>query len=358
MRHVAELVLQIALKAKSRMKNRFILLITILVVAATGWTVAWQYFSREAGQAFAKAVEKANDADQRVTCANQRTDGFPFRLAIRCDKPLFAKGDDFEIEAAAMHAQAFVYRPTHQVVDFKSPAQIKAGNLGTLELVWEKARLGSRLDTTGLSAATAKIERARMSLLNPPLELANTALLAEKVTVSARKAADGEAVNSLALGLISSGLEVEGAQYTLPKLSLEASVLAFDIASVLDGHATPFRLWIAKGGEADIRGIRIESGEAKLFTKGWVKLDRDGFISADLDVDSANLDDFIASLGPELAQFQAIGAGLVGVIGQLGADSKIDDTPAKRVKLVIKRGFVSVGLLPLGTIAPLDLSRI
>lgn len=338
------------------MKTRFIIMLTVLVLASAGWTFGWRYLSSEAGHAFSKAIDEANQGEQQIACDNQRTSGFPFRLALRCDNPVYVKGTDLEVKLAGLHAQSFVYRPTHQVVDFKSPAQIKAGQFGTLELTWKKARLGSQLQTSGLIAATAKIEQARLRLLNPPLELENTVIAAEKLLVSARQSAGEEPDNSIVFGIVSNGLAVLGSHYTLPSIAMEASVLAYDIAKVFEGGVSPFPLWIENGGEADVQGISLVSGSAMLFMRGWVKLDQNGFVNADLDVDSTNLMTFVDGMGPELVQFQAISRAIVSAMEGLGEKVTLNGKSAKRVKVSIRKGFVKVGIIPLGAIPQIDLS--
>lgn len=338
------------------MKTRFIVLIATLIVASIGWFFGWHYLSDEAEKAFVTGIKKANHGEQRVSCDNPRSGGFPFRFAVQCDKPSYAKGEDVGFELAGLSAQTVVYRPHHQVVDFKSPALIKAGRLGTLQLVWQKARLGSQLQTDGLSAATAKIEKARLSLINPPAALGETSVTADLVTVSARRSSADEAQNSIALGLISSGLEVLGSRYRLPPVAVEASVLAYDIASVFEGRGSPFPLWIEKGGEADVHGVSIISGNAQVFAKGWVKLDQNGFIHADLDVDSVNVSEFIDAMGPELVQIQSIARAIVAAVEGLGENVTLGSQAAKRVKVTIRKGFVNIGLIPLGSIPQIDLS--
>lgn len=340
------------------MKIRFLLMLAFIAIVAVGWTFGWQFLSGKAENVFVKAVETVNQDEVQVACENRRMGGFPFRLALRCDRSTFVKGKALEVQLAGLHAQSFVYRPRHQVVDFKSPARIKVGKFGTLELIWQKARLGSQLQTNGLSAATAKIENARMVLLNPPPNLANTSLIAESALISARRSAGEEPPNSVILGLISRGLAVNGSKYTLPPIALDASVLAYDIAPAFDGKKPPFPLWIEKGGEADIQGLSLVSGNAALFAKGWVKLDQNGFFNADLNVDSANLLEFVDAMGPELAQIQAISRAVIGTIQGLGENVTLNGKAAKRVKITIRKGFVSVGFIPIGTIPQIDLSRI
>lgn len=338
------------------MKTRFIVLITALIVTSIGWVVGWNYLSGEAEKAFVGVIDKANHGEQRFSCDRPRSSGFPFRLAVECDKPSFAKGEGVSFEFAGLSAQSVVYKPHHQLINFKSPALINAGRLGTLQLVWQKARLGSQLQKNGLSAATAKIEKARLSLINPPIELGDTALSAELITVSARRSSGDEAANSVVLGLVSSGLEVLSSKYRLPPVAADASILAYDIAGAFEGRGSPFPLWIEKGGEADVNGVSLISGNAQIFAKGWVKLDQNGFIHADLDVDSANVGEFIDAMGPELIQIQTVARAIVGAIEGLGEDVTLGSQAAKRVKVTIRKGFVNIGLIPLGAIPQIDLS--
>lgn len=340
------------------MKTRFLVLLAALLIVPVGWIFGWRHLSVASEEAFVGAMEAANRDGVTVACLNPRTGGFPFRLAIHCDNPSFSKDSDLTFSAAGMHAQAFVYRPLHQVVDFRSPAEIKAGRLGTLQLVWQTARLGSQLQTNGLSAATAKIEKARLSFLNSPVELEGTALTAEQVIVNARRTSPEEAADSVVIGLNATALSVEGPQLALPPVSIAGLVLAYGIAGALDGEGEPLPLWIEKGGEAQIQSLDIVSGKAHLAAKGWVKLDLDGFIHADLDVDSANLQAFVEAMGPSLVQFQSVASTVIAAIDGLGENVTLNGEPAKRVKFIIRKGIVKLGIIPLGIIPQIDVARL
>lgn len=338
------------------MKIRFIVMLVALIVISVGWISGWFYLSGEAKTVFTETIRKASNGDRHFQCDNQRTSGFPFRLGVHCDAPTFIKGDNFMMQAAAMHAQAFVYKPLHQVVDFKSPARIKAGKLGTIEIIWQMARLGSQLQSNGLSAATARIKDVRANLVNAPVEFADTSLKADDVLLSARRTSGEEPPDSIMLGTVAKGISVLGSKYALPPVALSASVLAYDIAPVLSGKARPFPLWVQKGGEADIQHFNLISGNAELLLAGWIKLDQDGFANASLNVDSANLLEFVDQMGPELIQIQTIARAVIAAMEGLGKSVSLNGKPAKRVKVSIKRGFVKVGFIPLGTIPRLDLT--
>ena len=272
-----------------RMKTRFKLLIAVVLLASIGWGFGWNFVSAKAQEQLDQALARVNTGDRKLSCENRRSGGFPFRLVVSCDETVFERGGDIAVNFAGLDAQAFVYRPHHQVVDFKSPARIKAGRLGTVEITWKKARLGSKLQANGVNAATARVEEARASLLDAPPEIAGTSLFAKSVLVSARRTTGDEQADSVVFGTITKAIEMLGSQYKLPPIDVEASVVAHDIAPAFSGKGKPLHLWIQKGGEADIQGISLLSGNAELFARGWVKLDLDGFLNADLDVDSACL---------------------------------------------------------------------
>ena len=339
------------------MKTRFKLLIAVVLLACVGWGFGWNFVSAKAHEQLDKALAQVNTGDRKLSCENRRTGGFPFRLVVSCDETVFERGGDLTVNFAGIDAQAFVYRPFHQVVDFKSPARIKAGRLGTLEITWKKARLGSKLQTNGVNAATARLEDARASLLDAPPEVAGTSLVAKSVLLSARRTSEEEEPNSVVFGTITKSIEMLGSQYKLPPIDIEGAVVAHDVAPAFSGKGKPLHLWIQKGGEADIQGISLLSGNAELFAKGWVKLDLDGFINADLDVDSANLNEFVDAMGPELVQIQSVARAVIGTVQGLGTNVTLNGKPAKRVRVEIRRGFVKVGFIPLGAIRQLDLSR-
>ena len=182
-------------------------------------------------------------------------------------------------------------------------------------------------------------------------------MTAGSVLLSARRTNEDEQPNSVVFGTISKALEVHGAQYKLPPIDMEGSVVAHEIAPAFSGKGKPLHLWIQKGGEADIQGISLVSGNSELFAKGWLKLDLDGFLNADLDVDSVNLTEFVNAMGPELVQIQTIAQAVISTMEALGQSVTLNGKPAKRVRVEIRRGFVKVGFIPLGTIRQLDVSQ-
>lgn len=341
------------------MKSRFIALTAILILCSIGWTFAWNYLSGQAEVKFTQILGRAQSSGVKVSCINPETSGFPFRLSISCSSPSYESKNGVGIAAANMHAQAFVYRPQHQVVDFKSPAEIKIGKFGKLQLTWETARLGSELSTNGVSGATARIEGAKLTPIDPPQQFSGLALTANRTLVSARVSDQEGEENALYLGLQSTQMEVTSPAYRLPPIDADGVMLAYDMAPIMKGKVrNPMRYWVSNGGEADIKGVSLRSGEAEIYTKGWLKLDNQGFISADLDVDAVQLIAFFNQLGAEFQQIQAIGGVLSGVIDQLGEDVTLNERPAKRVKISIRRGFVSVGLIPLFAIPQIDVERL
>ena len=339
------------------MKTRFKLLIAVVLLASIGWGFGWNFVSAKAQEQLDQALARINSGDRSLSCENRRSSGFPFRLVVSCDETVFEREGDIAVNLAGLDAQAFVYRPHHQVVDFKSPARIKAGRLGTVEITWKKARLGSKLHTDGVNAATVRVEEARASLLDAPPEIAGTSLFARSVLLSARRTTGDEQPNSIVFGTITKAIELLGSQYQLPPVDVEGSIVAHEIAPAFSGKGKPLHLWIQQGGEADVQGISLLSGNAELFVKGWVKLDLDGFLNADLDVDSANLNDFVDAMGPELVQIQSVARAVIGAMEGFGTDSTLNGKPAKRVRVEIRRGFVKIGFIPLGSIRQFDLSR-
>ncbi|MEM8795334.1 MAG: DUF2125 domain-containing protein [Pseudomonadota bacterium] len=342
-----------------RMKARFIGLSVFLVLASIGWVGAWTFLSAKADEAFEKAIVTASAQGQQLECTERQTFGFPFRLAISCEDLSLELDNGLKVATAGMSAQAFVYRPNHQVVSFTSPATIRLGKLGNVLLTWENARLGSELTLSGVEAATARMEGAMLRPVNPVPELAGTSVTSQRLLMSARRTAANEPKDSLVAGAQAQNLEVTGKAFTLPAMDFSALVLAYDMAPLFENRVrNPLRFWISKGGAADIQVMRIQSEDTRVHVAGWVKLDNNGFWNADLNVDSANLSAFIKRLGPELDQIKTIGGAIAGLVEQLGTPSTIDEHEARRIKISIRKGFVQVGFVPVGTIPQIDVSKL
>ncbi len=340
------------------MKTRFIWLISLTVIVAFSWIVIWYVLSSQAEKAFSRGVGKAASLGHEVSCQNRNHKGFPFRFTVQCDDFSYKNEQNIKFAFSGLHAEAYVYRPQHQVVNFTSPAELQLGELGRFQLNWQKGRLGSQLQTNGLTAATMKLEEARLTLVDGPEELKDLALSAGKLLLTARRSEKEEAENSLVFGVLSEELAVLSDRFNLPAFSLSSSILLYDVADVFEGRGKLLPLWIKRGGEMDLHGLTFVSGKAYLSLKGWVKLDLNGFLNADLSVDVADFEDFTQKMGPELVQFQSILTGLYSAIQGLGEEVTLEGKSVKRVRISIRKGFVSVGLVPFGTIPQIDLSNL
>jgi hypothetical protein len=101
--------------------------LALLLVAALLWTFVWFAAASRAREALAGWREAAAAQGARLSCAEESTGGYPFRLQFECASPeiTFAvDGVDHALSGDRLRAVAQAYDTSHVIVELDAPARI------------------------------------------------------------------------------------------------------------------------------------------------------------------------------------------------------------------------------------------
>src|SRR6516225_9634596 len=94
---------------------RYAVAALLIVALPIGWTVLWSYAASIANRALSGWIEREAALGRAYACGSQTIAGFPFGIAIRCDKAAAAFTSNrppFDVRAENITFSAQVFRPT------------------------------------------------------------------------------------------------------------------------------------------------------------------------------------------------------------------------------------------------------
>lgn len=311
-----------------------------IVVAIAAWTGGWYWL---AGRVDAQAGLLL--ADQRglgtdIDCADRTVRGYPFRLEVFCSSLALSRpADGLAIDAGGFRSAAQVYDPGHVYAELDSPVKVSGAAAGAMRFDWK------------LAAATAILaeplpQRVAVSVDDLSVALAG---LDPAVTTAHVETHMRTNEGNLDLALRYEGLAVDPALvsgHTLPVLAGDADL------TVKDGVA------IAARGVDTLRGLSGEfhrlallvTPEQGVLVSGPFEIGADGLVSAKLDVYFVDPEGLAATFRPEFPEY----GGLINMLAAMPPTPGPDGTPETKLPVNINRGNVTVGLIPVGRIPPLD----
>lgn len=318
-----------------------------VVVAVIAYTAAWYYGASKIKSALASFMQEQEAAGLSLECANTEIKGYPFRFELFCTKPGMANlVQGGSADAAMLRTAAQVYAPRHIVWEMDGPLDATFASGEKLQLNWQSLQSSLQLTSGGLE---------RSSLIAEGLEIRIPPGAADNAFTG--KASHGEAhirqtnddleAATLIRDLVLSVPSPNGAAPTaLAPFSASADVTLAQKAGVLDGRIKGAEILHPAAGE--IGRVVFDFGEGRVATlSGPFSIDQDGAISGKLAVVAENF----TAWQPVLAAAFPDAAGAIGTA--MGAiKAMADDKGTVRVNLVIDKGQVLLGFIPLGIELP------
>lgn len=330
-----------ASRASNRIRN-----LAIGVVAVCGlYTGAWYYGASEMKTRLIALMDQQQAAGLQVECGQIDVKGFPFRFEIFCSKPGIAdlkRGGS--ADAATLRTAAQVYQPFHVVWEMDGPLDATLPTGEKTSLNWTSLQSSLQWKIGGVE---------RSSLATDGLEWTFPAGADSGETLDA-KIAHAEAHvrqngDDLDFAVISRDVEVKlpavtGA--TLPLFSLSADATLAKKAGILDGHIRDRDILHPASGE--IRRIIADFGAGRVMTvSGPLEIDDEGLISGKLSLEAEQFSAFepiLTAAIPDAADNIRTAFGAMKAMA--------DDKGTVRVNLVLEKGQVMLGFIPLGISLP------
>ncbi|HSI41942.1 MAG TPA: DUF2125 domain-containing protein [Xanthobacteraceae bacterium] len=327
----------------------------LLILAGIGWSGAWFYAAGRAEREIDAWIAREATQGRAWSCGQRSLGGFPFRFELLCDAPRldFAGAGGWEATAGRAHAVAQVWDPGHIIVEFQSPARLAEAAGGQVyEASWTLLQssgvgTGGRPDRISTAADNLEIRAAGAP--------ASLLFAARHVEVHARRHPDA-AEGTLDLAALLRGARGPAATGSASAVPVDGELQA-TITAMPEARSMPteqrLRLWQEAGGRAKLALGRISAGDAaSLTTTADVGLDSSGRLDGEANMSAVGIDRLSAALTAAGLMPPALAA-LAPMARAAGTPAEVNGQRAASFAFTLKRGRISLGLLPLGSIGPL-----
>jgi len=383
-----------SIQSRRRIGRRYTIVLFIVFALIAGWALVWKY---AAGQAQA-AVEgwrlREAKAGRVYTCGAQSVGGFPFRIALTCQRAaaqLRNKDAAIEIKAPGVITGAHIFQPETLASEFIGPITVAAaGQAPFLSANWTSGE--SRVVGTPRAPRSVSLSFERPTIERITGGKHESLLSAKHIELSGRIAAGSvsnhpviEVSGRIAAGSVSNHPVVEvslrAERASAPGFAHAAEPpMDFDFTAVLRGLSdfSPkpwperFRQLQAAGGSIEVAQARIKQGDTLAIGAGSLSIDGKGQLAGQLNVTVAGLEPFLNAIGagkaiqqsrgmdqvagmldrlaPGLGNVarQQAGANLGAGIALLGRPATLEGRQAVTLPLRFTDGVAYLGPIPLG----------
>jgi hypothetical protein len=369
---------------------RFLLLAAVIVALPIGWTALWSYAASIANEALTGWLNREAALGRVYACGSQTIGGFPFGIAIRCDKVAAAFKSNhppFDVSAGEITFSAQVFRPTLLNGEISAPVTLADPGQGPAFVAnWSAAWLT-------LLGLPPEPERVTVDLTKPRLDRtagpnAGMIFQADRLEIDGRIIAGSARRNPIieASGKFTAAL----APSFHPLL---AEPLQAEIDAVMRGFKdflpkpwpVLFRDMQASGGGIEIKTLRLARSDAALLGAGTFTINASGRLEGELRVTIAGVENIVPLFGVDQLIGQGIdrltggggspaqglgaldrllpglggvvregaSAGLIETIKRMGEPTKLDGKPAVALPLRVTDGIVYVGIIPVAVVPAL-----
>ncbi len=369
---------------------RFLLLAAVIVALPIGWTALWSYAASIANEALTGWLNREAALGRVYACGSQTIGGFPFGIAIRCDKVAAAFKSNrppFDVSAGEITFSAQVFRPTLLNGQISAPVTLADPGQGPAFVAnWSAAWLT-------LLGLPPEPERVTVDLTKPRLDRtagpnAGMIFQADRLEVDGRIIAGSARRNPV--------IEASG-KFTAALAPSFHPLLAEPLQAEIDAVMRGFRDFLPKpwpvlfrdmqasGGGIEIKTLRLARSDAALLGAGTFTINASGRLEGELRVTIAGVENIVPLIGVDQLMGQGIdrltggggspaqglgaldrllpglggvvregaSAGLIETIKRMGEPTKLDGKPAVALPLHVTDGIVYVGIIPVAMVPAL-----
>jgi hypothetical protein len=321
-------------------------ILVLIGLLTTGWFYTWQWGAGELQRRIAGIENRVKSDGGSLECVNRRVEGFPFRIGVFCDGVEFSQPDGGAFSVMALRSAAQFYDPGHLVAEIDGPASVQLPDATRFLLGWDLLRASVRLDLSGFSAFSVELRRPALSE-GTQGEGARKLASGEAMEIHARKSpANAESID-VAIRLD----KLSDAMNRYPGLSLEGDVELSGLASRLRPGFDIVEFIRENGIAGAARKVILspDSG-GRLALSGPFSVTQDGLLEGQIRIEASDLPGlgaFFLRLFPERAEAINNAVSLISAIVPDAGEAPGKDA-APSFTLTIRRGQVSLGLIPLG----------
>ncbi len=329
-------------RASAKIRN---LAIGVIAVSAL-YTGAWYYGAKEIRSRLAALMQEQQAAGLALECGQIDVKGFPFRFEIFCTKPGIAdlrRGGS--ADAAALRSAAQVYQPFHVVWEMDGPLDATLPTGEKLSLNWKSLQSSLQWKIGGVERSSIVVDALQWTF---PAG-ASAAGEAFSGTAGHSEAHIRQNGNDLDAAFLAQDLKLAlpaASGANLPPFSISADATLAGKAGALDGRISDRAILHPAAGE--IRRVVADFGNGRVMTlTGPVEIDEEGLVSGKFALEAEKFTDFepvLTGALPEAADNIRTAFGAMKAMA--------DQKGTVRVNLVLEKGQVMLGFIPLGITLP------
>lgn len=313
-----------------------------VIVFSVLYTAAWYYAAAEIRSRLTALTEQSQRNGLTLECGGMEVGGFPFRFELFCSKPGIADlNHGGSAEAEAFRSAAQVYAPWHIVWEADGPLAATLANGEKLRLGWKALQSSLQLKMGGLERSSLAADDLDLTI---PADGTVGVLKAKAGHGEAHVRQNGEDLDVAAL-LRDVALTPPDVQ-SLPIFSASLEARLAGKAGALDGRIHGDALM--KPSKGELQRAVVDFGTGRVATiSGPFDVDEEGRISARLAVEAekfAEWQPLVQGAIPDSADAVATAMGAIRGVA--------DDKGTVRINLVIEKGQVLLGFIPLGIELP------
>lgn len=323
-------------------KKVWILGIAILAVIGL-YTGGWFYAADRIRQELTLQMKAQEERGLTVECGNMEIRGYPFRFEVFCTKPALANLTlGGSVDVGALRTAAQVYAPWHVVWEADGPMEATLPTGDKLTANWQSLQSSLQLKLGGLERSS--IASDGMEVQFPTGEFETSSIKIAHAEAHIRQV-DGN-LGFAALGKDMSILLPAPNDPKLPVFSASIEATLAGKAGVLNGKIRGKE--VIRPVKGELTRLVADFGAGRVATvNGPFEVDDAGLISGTLTLELEKFSDWQAMLQ------QAVPQNASQIESGMGAiKAMADQKGTVRVNLVVSKGQVMLGFIPLGITLP------
>jgi hypothetical protein len=314
----------------------------LTAVAVLFYTGTWFYASGWIKTWINNQIAVGKENGQSWTCPDLDIRGYPFRVGLYCRSvEMEDPASGLSLKAGKLQSAAQVYDPGHSIVELDGPLDLRTGNGVAIKATWDLAHASVIADVKGLIRYAMEMKglTSEVSIADPVTEF--TIATPDGQIHLRQNGSDLE----LAASLMNMSVVIPALPTAVPVFSFEADIALAGQAGLMAGE----RFTSLHNQTVTIRQLQIDAGtNGRIGISGPIQIDNDGLMSGAVSVTIDKVDALratVTGLFPDVTDTANM------IVPLLAGMAKPDGTVT--LTLSISRGAVSLGLIPLGVIAPL-----
>ncbi len=326
--------------------------ILLFVLAAAGWSYGWMRARDLTESRFNAWLANEAKAGRAHECNNRQSGGYPFRVEIRCDAPLFRLGnadDDSFLSLSSFRLIVPAYAPNHVIAELAGPATLTQHGKSLTNLSSGTIRIILRHDWHSVQDISLNGDDVAFDLPTPGgSAFAHRAELQMRPLVS--QDAQMPDLGNFQIAFKAQQARIPGASPD-QTMDIELSGTLYNWPSLREAAPAMFENWRQHDGKIEMKDFRIRRNGGQLFANGELRLNDTHRLDGRFTATFVNSPALLRGL---LMQGQNdAGALFAPLLLMLGKPVEFENQRATSLQLKIENGVLTLGAAVLAEFPPL-----